>query len=1341
MMQFLLNIYVLPLLVAALVAAGVSVFLWRRRHTPGATSLALVAALIVPWSVGYALEIGLPTLQDKIFWGKVQYLGIALVGYLWMIFSLAYTSQGRSRILGWVYWLAPLPITTIVLIFTTELHGLMWSEMKVESHGAFSVLGVTHGGWFWVHFAYSYLFLMLGVGIILVSLRRMQGLYRWQVVALVVAALSPIVGNLLYFIFDVSPDPTPYAFTITVIALAWGIFGYRLGDVSPIARDLVIEAMRDGMIVLDLRGRVVDMNGAAGRMIGVHPGQAIGKSVDEVFTPWPHLIARFREGLELTTEFSVGEGLSQRKYGIQISVLYDQHKNPIGRVITTRSAEASLPPPRFAVREEATRPLEADESSLLQEPVVPEAENSLWDRLVHFFVPPLKKDVVVPNDVNPTWTRTIEQVFTSAMRFIAVLGTITLLLISYPWYPLLQGFNFHHIIAIVLILVWVMALARNFHFYWRVGSFVLVAYVLGFFETINYGYSAESFTFFLTFIIMAVLLVGLRAGVWAFVVSMLTLAALGWLIGSGQHVPFSMRVGDTIVPASPTNAIIRVVGFAAISASVFTAIAILLRSLNLAWQKETQALNLFQQERDLLEQRVAERTADLAAARDQAVQSSIQLRKYFQAIEQSGNTIVITDTQGRIEYANPRFEETSGYSVREAVGQNMRLLKSGTQSGAFYETMWKTIGSGQVWQGELHNRRKDGSLYWEVATIAPVHNQDGTITNYVAIKEDITANKEIRETLARQNQYLATLQNITLELLNRRDPQELLNNILDRSRNLMNAPLGAVLLLEDGKLVYRAVTEARTHLLGKSASREELKLGWQAFETSQTVIVDDYLDREGIYRIDAQTVLHAAADFPILAGGRSLGVIALGRTEPGQPFTPSQIELGQALAQIAALVLDNVKLYDDALREIEERKHAEERVQQFLDDMKSLQEVHLALSQVEDAQELYQQMIGLSQRRLGLDRIGLTILSDDGTTLHGTYGVDLDGHLRDERNYREAITPGHWTYEVIRMPNHTIMWNDAPLYDDDGVRTVGAGWKIGAALWNGQRAVGFLVCDTLLSKRPPRPYELELLSLLGSTFGHLVERKKAEEQLSAARDQALDASRFKSQLLAKVSHELRTPLGGVIGYAELLQQHVFGALDDEQREAVDNIVVSANYLNIMINELLDEAQIEARAVKMYFAPFSPANLLQKASVNMTVLALNKGLHLRTTLDANLPETLLGDERRLIQILINLTGNAIKFTTKGEVTMRIHPYDSAHWAMSVSDTGAGIPPEAQAYIFDPFRQVDNAITRDNRGTGLGLSITRQLAELMGGRIELKSEVGQGSTFTVILPLQPEIEKTE
>ncbi len=237
-----------------------------------------------------------------------------------------------------------------------------------------------------------------------------------------------------------------------------------------------------------------------------------------------------------------------------------------------------------------------------------------------------------------------------------------------------------------------------------------------------------------------------------------------------------------------------------------------------------------------------------------------------------------------------------------------------------------------------------------------------------------------------------------------------------------------------------------------------------------------------------------------------------------------------------------------------------------------------------------------------------------------------------------------------------------------------------------------------------------------------------------------ELERMKSTFVSSVSHELRTPLNAILGYAEILTENVYGPLLEGQRNAINRVTVNSKRLLSIVNDLLDQAQIEAGTLKLKVAPFSPNKLIDDVVGVMDVLAQSKELELITHIADDVPYTLPSDPQRLHQILINLVGNAIKFTEQGSIWIRIYRPSATQWALEVEDTGCGIPLEAQSYIFDPFKQVDGSATRTHSGSGLGLSIVRQLTTLMGGKITLKSQVGKGSTFTVILPLVPIQEET-
>jgi signal transduction histidine kinase len=260
------------------------------------------------------------------------------------------------------------------------------------------------------------------------------------------------------------------------------------------------------------------------------------------------------------------------------------------------------------------------------------------------------------------------------------------------------------------------------------------------------------------------------------------------------------------------------------------------------------------------------------------------------------------------------------------------------------------------------------------------------------------------------------------------------------------------------------------------------------------------------------------------------------------------------------------------------------------------------------------------------------------------------------------------------------------------------------------------------------------LGRVATAFNAMAARlQDREARLIVARDQALAASHLKTELLAKVSHELRTPLGAIMGFAEMLDAGIYGPITPEQHQTLAEIIDSSTYLTTLVNELLDQAQLEAGKYKLDIQTITPAAIVEPVLAKMSILAQNKGVKLIKQIDSTLPPTLSGDPARLQQILVNLVSNAIKFTAQGTVQVHVFQPDADHWAIQVADTGMGIPPEAQAYVFEPFRQVDGSITRTQAGSGLGLSIVKQLAELMGGQVTLESNIGQGSIFTVLLPL--------
>ena len=329
--------YTIPLLLSAATAAAVGLLVLKYRAAAGALALSVLFAAVASWAFEYAMEMAAAEQSFKLFWANLQYLSISSVPVLWMIFALQYTDRGQWAQLKYVGPLWIVPLITVVLAWTDPLHGLLRSRIDLILWDGFNLLAmVEYGPWFWIQATYSYVLMGVGTLLLVPTLLRHSDVYRGQAITLLIGLLAPWVANAVY-IFGYSPFPyldlTPFAFLLQGLAGAWGLFGYQLFDVVPVARHAVVEELRDGVIVIDARDRVVDANPTAQDLLNLQSGEYIGLPAPQVLAPLEALVFPLEEEGAIAGEINLERTGENRCYELQLSALRDRRDRQTGHLI------------------------------------------------------------------------------------------------------------------------------------------------------------------------------------------------------------------------------------------------------------------------------------------------------------------------------------------------------------------------------------------------------------------------------------------------------------------------------------------------------------------------------------------------------------------------------------------------------------------------------------------------------------------------------------------------------------------------------------------------------------------------------------------------------------------------------------------------------------------------------------------------------------------------------------------------------------------------------------------------------------------------------------------------
>jgi signal transduction histidine kinase len=583
---------------------------------------------------------------------------------------------------------------------------------------------------------------------------------------------------------------------------------------------------------------------------------------------------------------------------------------------------------------------------------------------------------------------------------------------------------------------------------------------------------------------------------------------------------------------------------------------------------------------------------------------------------------------------------------------------------------------------------------------------------------------ELRESLQQQTATADVLKVISRSAF---DLQTVLDTLVQSAVQLCEADQAVIRrqLGDDYPVAatYGFSPQQREHLERYSPKPDRGSIFGRAIIERRTIHVPDVHTDPDFNRVDQPkaTGIRAGLGVPLLREGIIVGILTVIRTQP-RPFSHKQIELVETFADQAVIAIENTRLF----QEVEARNR----------DLTALGEVGRAVSSSLELKVVLPRILEHACTLADTGGGAIYVFDKARSQFHLEAGLNMSEELIEEvREHpirmgeslvgqcaalREAVQFD----DLTRAPSHPLI----EMHMKAGVRALLAvpllhqNEVVGALVVRRTRAVAFA------------PGTIALLQSFASQSAIAIENARLFAEIAEKSRELEIASQHKSQFVANMSHELRTPLAAILGYAELMQEGFYEPQGPKSLDALARIRSNGTHLLGLINGVLDIAKIESGQFNLNLAEYALENVVETVHAATEALAETKRLGLRTEVATRLPVG-IGDEQRLTQVLLNLVGNAIKFTDTGEVRISASA-GKGNFSVCVTDTGPGIAASEQKRIFEQFHQVDSSNTKAKGGTGLGLAIAKRIVELHGGRIWVESEIGKGSAFHVTLPIRAE-----
>jgi signal transduction histidine kinase len=566
------------------------------------------------------------------------------------------------------------------------------------------------------------------------------------------------------------------------------------------------------------------------------------------------------------------------------------------------------------------------------------------------------------------------------------------------------------------------------------------------------------------------------------------------------------------------------------------------------------------------------------------------------------------------------------------------------------------------------------------------------------------------------------------------DVQPVLDSVAEHAARICRAQVVDIILLEDNILRSAAVFGEMRRDIGEVPLDRSTVMGRAVCDMQPVQLEDQQAagdefarGREFARKFGHRTILAV----PLVREGRALGCILVRRHEI-ERFEQKDVALLTTFADQAAIAIENVRLFEAEQQRTHELSESLEQQTATADVLKIISRSTF------DLQSVLNTLVESVARLCDADMVSIRRPKGVGFLHVATRGVPSE---YSEYMQSHPIEPGRGTVAgrvlLEGKPVHVADVQVDPEYSMTAIsQRAGFHTFLGVPLQREGNPIGIIILGRTVV-RPFTDKQIELATTFADQAVIAIENVRLFEEIQEKSRQIEEASKHKSQFLANMSHELRTPLNAILGYAELVLDGIYGEAPEKMRNVLERIQTNGKHLLGLINDVLDLSKIEAGQLVLSLNDYSIKDMMQGVYVAVEPLAGNKKLNFRLEVPPDLPPA-RGDERRLSQVLLNLVGNAIKFTDTGEVAMRASAANGSY-TVAVRDTGPGIAEADQAKIFEEFQQSESTHTKAKGGTGLGLAIAKRIVEMHGGRLWVESTLGNGATFFFTVPLR--VEHTE